>query len=386
MKLLSKTVTGLEEVLAKEIEDLGGQNIQLLKRAVSFEGDLKTLYRTNLELRTSIRILKPIYSFTARNENEFYDKIKDIDWSQYMSNNDTLAVDATTFGEYFTHSKYISLKAKDAIVDQFRDNTGRRPNVNVISPTIRISIHIQIDEVIVSLDASGDPLFKRGYRVERMGAPMNEVLAAGMILLSGWDKKSDFMDGMCGSGTLPIEAGLIARNMPSQWNRTSFGFQTWKDFDNDLWQEVRAEAKAKIIPFEYNISGRDRDFKAISVARVNIMKAELDDTIEVKRTTFEKLEATSEKGVMILNPPYNERLAIKNINELYKMMGDQFKQQFKGWEVWVISSNMQALKNIGLRPSKKIQLMNGPLNCKYVKFEMYDGTRRTVFKEKVSES
>jgi putative N6-adenine-specific DNA methylase len=386
MKLLSKTVTGLEEILAKEIEDLGGQNIQLLKRAVSFEGDLKTLYRTNLELRTSIRVLKPIYSFQARDENEFYDRIKELDWSQYMSNNDTLAVDATTFGEYFTHSKYISLKAKDAIVDQFRDNTGRRPNVNVISPTIRISIHIQIDEVIVSLDSSGDPLFKRGYRVERMGAPMNEVLAAGMILLSGWDKKSDFMDGMCGSGTLPIEAGLIARNMPSQWNRTSFGFQTWKDFDHDLWQEVRAEAQAKIIPFEYTISGHDRDFKAISVSRVNIMKADLDDTIEVKRTTFEKLEATSEKGIMILNPPYNERLEIKNINELYKMMGDQFKQQFKGWEVWVISSNMKALKCIGLRPSKKIQLMNGPLDCKYVKFEMYDGTRRTSFKEGKSES
>lgn len=384
MKLLSKTVTGLEEILAKEIEALGGQNIQLLKRAVSFEGDLKTLYRTNLELRTSIRILKPIYSFHARNENEFYKKIKELDWSKYMSNKDTLAVDATTFGEYFTHSKYIALKAKDAIVDQFRDNTGRRPNVNVVSPTLRISIHIQIDEVTVSLDSSGDPLFKRGYRVERMGAPMNEVLAAGIILLTGWDKNSDFMDGMCGSGTLPIEAGLIARNMPSQWYRTSFGFQTWKDFDQKIWQEVRAEAKAKIVPFEHQISGYDRDFKAISVARVNIMKAELDDSIEVKRTTFEKLEATSNKGIMILNPPYNERLAIKNINELYKMMGDQFKRNFKGWEVWVISSNMEALKHIGLRPSKKLRLMNGPLECKYLKFEMYEGTKRKVFKEKKS--
>ena len=376
MKFLAKTVTGLEQVLADEIKNIGGQNIELLKRAVRFEGDLKTLYRANLELRTAIRILVPMYSFVADDENIYYDKIREIDWSQHMKVSDTLAIDATTFGEYFTHSKYIALKTKDAIVDQFRDNTGRRPNVNVVSPTMRLNIHIMGNEVNVLMDSSGDPLFKRGYRVERMDAPLNEVLAAGMILLSDWERDCDFVDPMCGSGTLLIEAGLIARNMPSQWNRTSFGFQKWPNFDNDLWQEVRKESQENIIPFDHQILGYDRDFKAISIARTNIMTANLSDSIEVKRATFEKLEAPSSKGILMLNPPYDERLHIKNINELYKMMGDQFKQNFKGWNAWVISSNMRALKNIGLRPSKKIWLMNGSLDCKFLKFEMYEGSKR----------
>ncbi|HFC00111.1 MAG TPA: class I SAM-dependent RNA methyltransferase [Phaeodactylibacter sp.] len=379
MKFLAKTVTGLEEIMADEIKQLGGTNIKILKRAASFEGDLKLLYRANLELRTAIRILMPIYSFKARNENDFYKKIRMLDWSKYMKVSDTLAIDATTYSEIFTHSKYIALKAKDAIVDQFRDQTGRRPNVNLDFPTLRVNIHIYMDEVTVSLDSSGEPLFKRGYRVERMDAPLNEVLAAGMILSSGWKKDCDFVDAMCGSGTLPIEAGLIARNIPSQWFRTDFGFQKWRDFNHSLWQTVRAEAKANQTTFDHHIYGFDRDFRALSMARVNILSAQLTDLITLKRTTFEKLEAPSPKGIMILNPPYDERLHIKNINELYAMMGDQFKQNFKGWEVWMISSNMEALKHIGLRPSKKIHLMNGALDCKFLKFEMYEGSKKKKF-------
>lgn len=380
MKFLAKTFKGLEQVLANEIKALGGEKIKIFKRAVSFEGNQKLLYKANLELRTAVRILLPIYSFKARNENIFYQRIKALDWSKYMSVKDTLAIDGTTHSRYFNHSKYIALKAKDAIVDQFRDKEGRRPNVNVHAPTLRVNIHIQEDEVNVSLDSSNSPLFKRGYREERMEAPLNEILAAGMILLSGWNRDKDFVDPMCGSGTLPIEAAMIAKNIPSQWKRKSFGFQKWKDYDEALWKEVRKEAENKIVDFPFNIFGYDRDFKAISVARINALSAELNEVIQLKRTTFEKLEAPNSKGIMILNPPYDERLQIKNITELYKMMGDQFKQQFKGWEVWVISSNFQALKNIGLRPSKKISLQNGALDCKFLKFEMYEGSKKTKLK------
>lgn len=376
MKLLAKTQAGFEEILADEINALGGKNIKLLKRAVSYEGDLKLLYRSNLELRTAIRILIPIYNFRARNEDIFYHKIKELDWSKYMRVNDTLAIDGTTYSDIFTHSKYIALKAKDAIVDQFRDNTGRRPSVNVQSPTLRINIHVFGDEVTVSLDSSGQPLFKRGYRVERRDAPLNEILAAGMILSSGWKKDGVFLDAMCGSGTLPIEAGLYAKNIPSQWYRKEFGFQKWKDFDPILWQLVRTEAEEKIVDFKHEIIGYDKDFRAISSARVNILSAELTEDISLQRMAFEKIEAPAEKGIMILNPPYDERLSVKNIDELYKMMGDQFKQVFKGWEVWLISSNMEALKHIGLRPSRKIRLMNGALECKFLKFEIYEGTKK----------
>ncbi|MEM6965026.1 MAG: class I SAM-dependent RNA methyltransferase [Bacteroidota bacterium] len=378
MKFLAKTFKGLEQVLADEIKALGGDNVKIFKRAVSFEGNQKLLYRANLELRTAVRILLPIYSFKARNEHIFYQRIKALDWSKYMSVRDTLAIDGTTHSRFFKHSKYIALKAKDAIVDQFRENEGRRPNVNVHAPTLRVNIHVQEDEVNVSLDSSGSPLFKRGYRAERMEAPLNEILAAGMILLSGWKKDGDFLDAMCGSGTLPIEAAMIAKNIPSQWKRKDFGFQKWKDFDADLWQVVRQEAKSNVTDFSHRIFGFDKNFKAISTARINALSANLDEVIQLQRMAFEKLEAPSSKGIMVLNPPYDERLQIKNINELYKMMGDRFKQQFKGWEVWLISSNFQALKNIGLRPSKKISLQNGALDCKFLKFEMYEGSKKQL--------
>lgn len=376
MKFLSKTLSGLEQVLADELQAIGASNIKILKRAVSFEGDKKILYRANLESRTSVRILVPIFSFRANNEDIYYRKIKSMDWSKYMGVNDTLAIDATTHSIFFTHSKYASLKAKDAIVDQFRDKFGRRPNVNLTSPTLRINIHIQEDEVTVSLDSSGDPLFKRGYRIERMEAPLNEILAAGMILLSGWKKDRDFVDPMCGSGTLPIEAGLIARNIPPQWFRKQFGFQKWSDYDADLWQSVRNEAEQQFKEYEHEIYGFDKDFKAIGTSRINVLSAELTDDISLKRNAFEKLEAPSGKGVMIINPPYDERLHIENIEAMYKMMGDQFKQNFKGWEVWVLSSNLDALKRIGLRPSKKIKLFNGALECKFLKFEIYEGSKK----------
>ena len=377
MKILTKTIAGLEQILADEIEQLGGRNIRILKRAVSFEGDMKLLYRCNLELRTALRVLVPIYSFKARNENVYYDKIKQLDWSKYMKVTDTLAINGTTHSQYFNHSKYVALKAKDAIVDQFREKHGRRPNVEVHTPTLRINIHIQDEDVNVSLDSSGQPLFKRGYRMERMEAPLNEILAAGMILSSDWKKDCDFMDAMCGSGTLLIEAGMIAKNIPPLWFRKEyFGFQKWRDYDEQLWKTVRSEAKERITDFDHNIYGFDRDFKAISTARINVMAADLTSDITLKRAQFERLEPPTGKGILILNPPYDERLHIKNINELYKMMGDCFKQNFKGWEVWLISSNMEALKHIGLRPSKKIRLMNGALDCKFLKFEIYEGTRK----------
>ena len=376
MKILVKTLFGLEEVLAEELRQMGVEKIEMLRRAVRFEGDLKMLYRANYELRTAIRILVPFHTFKARNEHDLYKGIRKIDWSKKMKVTDTLAVDATTHSDYFNHSKYVALKTKDAIVDQFRDDTGRRPNVDVHYPTIRIQIHIHDENVTVSLDSSGEPLFKRGYRTEKLDAPISEVLAAGIIMLSGWKADCNFIDPMCGSGTIPIEAAMFAYNTPAQYFRKAFGFQTWRDYDERIWKGVRLDAEKRIRDFDYQILGFDKDFKATRISQHNATGAQMEDKIIFKRQKFEKLVPPEGGGWMIINPPYDERLQDLGIKELYQMMGNQFKQHFAGWQAWVISSNMGALKSIGLRPSRKIPLFNGPLECRLVKFEMYEGSRR----------
>lgn len=372
---IAKTLSGLEPALAAELKSIGATGVRELKRAVAFDGDLRMLYRCNYELRTALRVLVPIHSFPAYNEKNLYEGIREIDWSQYMSVNDTLAVDAITQGEVFRHSQYVGLLTKDAIVDQFRDRFQRRPNVNIAAPVLRINIHIQGTHCDVSLDASGDSLHRRNYRRDTVEAPLNEVLAAGMILLSGWNGKSDFVDPMCGSGTLPIEAAMIATRTPPQIKRESFGFFRWPDFNRKLWQEVKKEADDRIQSPEFQIFASDKDNRARNATSINAMSASLENVIHTDKTAFEKLDPPGPAGVLITNPPYDERLKMDDIVAFYKSIGDRLKKHWTGWDAWLISSNRDALKHVGLRPSRKITLFNGALECSFQKFELYEGTK-----------
>ncbi len=369
-------MAGLEPLLAEELNALGARQVNPLARAVEFEGDKRLMYRANLELRTALRILKPIESFRARNEDQLYRMIQKIDWSQYMKVQDTLAIDAVTNSKFFTHSQYVALKSKDAIVDQFRKSTGRRPNVKLHAPSLRINIYLNHDECAVALDSSGDSLHKRGYRVDSLEAPINEVLAAGMVLLTGWQRDCAFVDPMCGSGTILFEAATLAHHMAPQLQRDYFGFKQWPDFEEGLWEEVLAEAKKKVTGFEYGLYGFDKDFKAVRIAQHNAEAAGLQDKVQIARRPFERLEAPAEEGLIVMNPPYDERLVKKDIESFYEMIGDRLKQAFTGYEAWILSANKSALKRVGLRPSQKMQLYNGSLECKYQKYELYAGSRK----------
>jgi len=359
MQLLAKTLHGLEEVLAEELRQLGATKVEERKRAVAFEGDMKLMYRANLELRTAIRILMPIANFKARNEEEFYDKIKAIDWEQYMTVKETLAVDAVTASKTFNHSKYIALKTKDAIVDQFREKYKKRPNVRVYNPHLGVYIYIHDQQVNVSIDSTGESLHKRGYRVASVDAPINEVLAAGMILLSDWDKEGLLMDPMCGSGTLLIEAAMYAHNIPPNRLRSHFAFMNWKEYDEETWEKVKKQAEDHIVEHAHPITGK----------------------IEVKRKRFERLEPPPAPRMIIMNPPYDERLAEDNIEEFYEIIGDTLKKKYTGYNAWLISSNIDAIKKIGLRTSRKKTLFNGKLECKFVKYEMYEGSKKQKMEE-----
>lgn len=361
----------MEPVLAAELTALGGAKVQELKRAVAFEGDQRLLYRANYELRTALRILMPIYDFTAQREQHLYEGFRQIDWSRHLGVNDTLAIDAVTQGEVFRHSQYAAQLAKDAIVDQFRERMGRRPSVNVEAPTLRIHLRISGTFCEVLLDASGDSLHKRGYRKDTVDAPLNEVLAAGMVLLSGWTGKSPFVDPMCGSGTLPIEAAMIATRRSPQYLRPGFGFQKWKDYDAKLWQSVKAEADARVQQNEFPIYASDKESRARNATSLNLMAAGLEDVVAVEKIPFEKLEKPAPTGLLMANPPYDERLKVDDVAKFYESIGDRLKQQWTGWDAWLISSNREALKNVGLRTEKRITLFNGPLECSFQHFPLF---------------
>ncbi len=372
-----KTLQGLEPVLAAELLAMGATEIQELKRAVSCSGDQRLLYRANYELRTALRVLVPIHGFRAQDEKSFYRGIQSVDWNQYLGVMDTLAIDATVSGEHFRHSHYISLLAKDAIVDQFRDRFGRRPSVNLDAPSLRLHVRIHGNQCDLLLDASGDSLHKRGYRRDIVEAPVNEVLAAGMILLTGWTGDSTFVDPMCGSGTLPIEAAMIAMRIPPQRNREGFGFFRWKDFDKNLWQDVKATADAKIREPQCQIFASDMDIRARNATAINLMAAGLEQVVHLDKIAFEKLEPPEVPGVLVTNPPYDERLKVDEISAFYQSIGDRLKQAWPGWTAWLISSNMEAWKKFGLRPSRKITLFNGPLECYFQKFDLYAGKKHS---------
>jgi putative N6-adenine-specific DNA methylase len=369
-RFIAKTFQGLETVLAEEINRIGGKNIKILTRGVEFSGDMYILYRINLESRTAMRVLMPIHTFHARNEAELYDGVRDIDWTKYMELHDTFAIDAVVHSLTFRHSKFVALKTKDAVADQFRDRFGSRPNVDVATPTLQISIHIHNNACTILLDSSGQPLFKRGVEREALEAPINEILAAGMIFLSGWKGDMPFIDPMCGSGTILREAAMIATNTPPTWHRTNYGFMNWKTFDEDLWLRVRKRAEIKIIPLAHPIEGYDKDFQAVRVSERNNASAGLSDLITVTRRPFEKLLPATPTGMIITNPPYDERMKTEDTTAFYQMMGEHLQKNFKGHTAWLISSNLAALQNNGLRSKKKIELYNGALECNFVQYSL----------------
>jgi putative N6-adenine-specific DNA methylase len=378
LRFVARTMEGLEPVLMTELEALGAADIRPLKRAVSFEGDYRLLYRANYELRTALRVFMPIHQFVTSNPRNFYTHVREIDWSKYMDVDDSLAVDATVAGDYFKHSHYVALTTKDAIVDQFRDKYNRRPDVNTIAPTLRIYTRINGAQCELLLDASGDSLHRRNYRRDATTAPINEVLAAGMLLLAGWDGSRPFADPMCGSGTLAIEAAMMARRMPIQMLREGFGFMKWKDFDRKLWADVQAKANAqRLDECPYPVFAYDKDPRARNATAINLMAAGLEGSITVERMAFERLTAPASAGLLVTNPPYDERLQVEEIVTFYKGIGDRLKHHWPGWDAWIISSNRDALKHLGLRPSRRITLFNGALECSFQRFSMYEGKKGT---------
>lgn len=370
-----KTFFGLEEVLAEEVRQLGGRNVELKNRAVNCQGDLGFLYKINYALRTGVKVLVPIFEFKAFNEQKFYDKLLKFNWDDVLGLQHTFAIDATVHSERFTHSWFMTLKMKDAIVDYFQQKYALRPNVEAKNPDIKFHLHIDRDWVTVSLDSSGDPLFKRGYRKEQGEAPINEVLAAGMLSLAGWDGKGNFLDPMCGSGTLLIEAAMVAMNLPAQIFRKKFAFQNWKNYDDDLFRKIKEFRIGRIREFTGKITGYDIDARMLNAARINIEMAEMEDVIEVKKQDFFQSKKEHFPLLMVFNPPYDERIAIDQ-EDFYKTIGDTFKQHYPNTLAWLISSDLEAVKKIGLRPSRKVKLFNGKLETRFLQYEMYEGTKK----------
>lgn len=377
-KLVAKTTAGLEHVLAEELQQLGVQNIEIMNRAVGFMADKKLIYKTNYCLRTALQVLLHVTSFRAANEQELYNHVYKINWQKYLDIDKTFAIDAVLGGGIFTHSQFVAFKAKDAIADHFRERFGKRPSVDTQNPYLRINLHISNDLVNISFNTSGDSLHKRGYRVIVDKAPINEVLAAGLILLSDWKADTNFIDSMCGSGTIPIEAAMIAMNIPAGYFRKSYGFMNWKDFEPDLWNQAMGEADDLICDFDHEIIGSDRSLKAVEIARQNVRKAHLHKDIRIIRKNMEEFTPPEAPGILIINPPYGERLEEKDIKALYSSIGDSLKRNFTGYKAWIISSDFHALKHIGLKPSKKLTVYNGPLECRFICFDIFSGSHKEM--------
>lgn len=378
-KYIAKTSFGLEDILKKELQEIGATELIKYKRAVEFKADEKLLYKANLSLRTCLRILKPFHNFTAKNSDQLYKKVREFDWSSLITPDDTIAIDGVVNSEYFKHSKYAALKVKDAIVDQIRDKKGKRPNVELKHPTFRLNVHIERDKCSILLDSSGDSLHKRGYRIHGGRAPLNEVLAAGMILLSEWDFDSNFVDPMCGSGTLLIEAILMAKNIAPNINREHFGFMNWKSYNKDLFTKIKKELIAEQKNFTHTFIGNDLSSETIEFAKINAKTANVLNDIKFVVGDFKNLEHNLESGIIITNPPYDERIKQTNINDFYKEFGDTLKNNFTGFDAWVLSSNNEALKHLGLKTSRRLHLYNGPLETRFYNYKMYKGSMKKKY-------
>ncbi|MDW5288595.1 THUMP domain-containing class I SAM-dependent RNA methyltransferase [Formosa sp. PL04] len=375
-KMVAKTLFGFEELLAKELTQLGALDVEVGVRNVSFVGDKGFMYKANLGLRTAIKILKPIRTFRVVTEQDIYDNVYKMPWENYLKSTGTLAIDATVNSDVFTHSLYIAQKTKDAIVDKFRNTTGVRPNVDLKFPDLKVNIHIDREKCTISLDSSGDSLHKRGYKTATNIAPINEVLAAGLIMHSGWDGQSDFMDPMCGSGTILVEAAMIACNIPPNLMRKEFAFERWEDWDVELFEKIEASLLSKTRDFHHRIMGYDKSPSAVTKAIENVKNAHLEEFVSVKHEDFFKTQkGGDEKLHMLFNPPYGERLDIE-MEEFYGSIGDTLKQSYPGTDAWLITSNLEALKCVGLRPSRKIKLFNAKLEARFVKYVMYEGSKK----------
>lgn len=371
-KLIAKTFMGLEPVLAQELIQLGANNVETGRRMVSFTGNKEMMYRANFQLHTAIRILKPIHTFKARSAEEVYDEIQKIEWSNYLDNKKTFSVDSVVYSEEFRNSRFVTYKVKDAIVDWFREKTGTRPNISVSNPDIRLNIHIAEDDATLSLDSSGESLHRRGYRQESVEAPLNEVLAAGMILMTGWKGDTDFIDPMCGSGTIAIEAALIARNISPGVFRKEFAFEKWADFDQELFDTIyNDDSKEK--EFTHHIYGYDIDMKAVNTARINVKAAGLSKEVTIEQADFKDFQTPTEKSIMVTNPPYGERISTPNLLATYKMIGERLKHTFAGNDAWILSYREECFEQIGLKPSIKIPVFNGSLECEFRKYALFDG-------------
>lgn len=377
-RLVATTFAGGEEILSNELKALGAREIKTLSRAVEFNGDTETMYKANLSCRTAFRILKPFSAFRVNDEIELYKQCKEISWEEMMTAEDTFAIEAVSSHAKLTHTLYIAQKIKDAIADRFRAKSGKRPSVDLTNPRYVIHAYIDKEKCTLSLDSSGGSLHKRGYRISATGAPLNEALAAGLILMSGWEGSKNFYDPMCGSGTFLIEAAMLALNMPAGMFRKSFGFQRWKNYEEELWNKTLAKAKSEIKnDLEIKISGADVSEGAVRAAAINIKNAGLEKFITVEKKSFNDFLPQGESGTVMINPPYGGRLESENIGLLYKEIGNHLKKNFTGHEAWILTANREAAKQIGLHSSRKIQVYNGPLECRFMKFELYSGTKKS---------
>jgi len=375
-KMLAKTFFGFEDLLEQELKQMGAQDVEKGNRVVHFKGDKGFLYKANLSLRTALKILVPIHSCHVNSEQALYQAAYDFPWNTYFSANETIAIDSVVFGETFTHSLYVSQKVKDAIADQFRAATGVRPSVDLKHPDVRINVHIDRDQCTFSLDSSGASLHHRGYRTATNIAPLNEVLAAGLIQLSGWDLRTDFLDPMCGSGTILIEAAMLSCNIPANINRKEFAFEKWSDWDEDLYLTIEEAQLNKIQGLVGSITGFDKAPSAVEKAKDNIRNANLEEFISIDKDNFFYTKKGDDSPLHIVtNPPYGERLE-GDMNELYKNFGDTLKQEYTNTQAWMITSNLEAMKHVGLRPSRKIKLFNGKLESKLLHYNIYPGTKK----------
>ena len=376
MNILVKTLHGLEECLADEVREIGGENVEVLRRAVSCTGNLAFLYKANYSLRTALRVMVPIKTFQAKNENELYAQLRKVDWEDHLAIRQTFAIDHSIAKDAsIKHSKYASLKMKDAIVDHFRDTVGRRPSIDSDNPDVLFNLHGVGSEYTVSMDSSGMPLNQRGYRKPGHQAPLNEVLAAGLIMLSGWDKKSPLLDPMCGTGTIALEATLMAKNIPAQIIRKHFGFMNWSSYNAILWNRVKQEVQSEQIRKPVKVYASDMSGEAVRMVKASAKALRLGAGFEISQRDFIKLQKPEKAGMILSNPPYGERIGGSQIAEFYKLIGDKLKNDFVDWDAWMLSSNFAALRALRLSPSEKKVLFNGSLECQFCKYEMYEGSK-----------
>ncbi len=377
MKIVARTLAGLEEVLAEEIKQIGGNDVEIFNRAVEYKGDVRLLYKSNLWLRTAIDVLLPLSKFQANNEEELYNKVQKINWSNYITSEKTFSINPIVHSSIFTHSHYASLKVKDAIVDQLREKKGRRPNIDTENPDVKIMLRISENKCSLLLNSSGESLFKRGYRTYGGVAPINEVLAAGIIGISEWDTRTPFVDPMCGSGTFAIEAAMKAKNIAPGYIREEFGFMNWLDYRADIWEGLKYEAQFEIQELKTPIYAFDKSRQTVRTAEMNANSIEeLNGAIHFEMKDFFKNEKPTEEGIIITNPPYEVRLKTNNIEQFYELIGNNLKHKWTGYDAWIISSNLDAIKRLGLKPKKKIALMNAQLESKLVHLPLYAGSKK----------